>query len=812
MIRVAFHAINGVGLGHLVRALCLAKEVRAQVKGAEVLVLTNARDVSMLEREEIDFVRVPPRLAEPHADPDRVDTALAELEEEAVLLAALEAFEPDVVVFDTHAPMRIVRQVPVLGARAVLVLRELRDDALRSFVRSGAALAFDRIVIPHEHGDMDLGPLADAGVAVEIVGPVVRAIPRAKTTSTKPRVVAVAGGGGQPVDARRYVRAVADAHLLARARVPDLETTIVTGPYGTPPAGSEEIPGLTVLRSPPDLGALLAKAALVVSQSGYNAVAELRALEKPAVLVPAYRKAEDQRARALRLQRVGAALIAKPEARSIADRLEAILTTANKLEAMREAHRHAPLVPKNDAAALAAIAPAWKPARPIRKVVLVAHDFAPKLGGMETVARALAKSLLARGIDVRVYTTSRLGADSPLATGLPTGVVVPIYRPRPPPQRIDLAADLFATIDAALRDDPDVVHLCHAGLGPWIPALRRALPAVVTANVHGNDLLAPWVSHGTTDDAYRDAQIAGLSQADAVLGVSRFAAGLARAQGIAKARIHTIENGVDAERFRPAAPNEAFDETLAARLGIRSGDEVLLTVSRLAPRKGHATVLRAVARLANARPRLRYVFTGASESMIAELTAVARELGIASRIVAAASASKSTCSSPCGAPTSWSSRAEAPWRRSAGPPHRSSVTSIDSGRRANSSRNVAPAASNAVPLPRVAAMLAEPSSSTTRRSGPSPTTVTGFACASTAAVHAISSNRSRGPDCRRGRRRIDNHAFCHSARCGVNATARGRGGSASHTISGIASNHHNACGASNVIGRTTRARRATRSA
>ena len=44
------------------------------------------------------------------------------------------------------------------------------------------------------------------------------------------------------------------------------------------------------------------------------------------------------------------------------------------------------------------------------------------------------------------------------------------------PLRIDLWADLLATIDAALRDAPDVIHLCHAGLGPWIPALRASRP------------------------------------------------------------------------------------------------------------------------------------------------------------------------------------------------------------------------------------------------------------------------------------------------------------------------------------------------
>lgn len=633
MIRVAFHAINGVGLGHLVRAICLAREVREIVEGAHVLVLTNARDTSMLEDAGIDFVKVPPRLIEPHADPDRAETALADAEEEAVLIAALEAFAPDLVVFDTHAPMRIARHVTRIGARTVLVLRELRAETLRWFIGSGAGVVFDRIVVPHEHGDMDLAPLESAGIAVATVGSVVRTIARdvrACASDDVPSVVAVAGGGGQPVDARRYVRAVADAHLLARARIPELTTTIVTGPYGTAPPGIDAYPGLTVLRAPPDLGALLARATLVVSQSGYNAVAEIRALEKPAVFVPAYRKAEDQRARALRLRRAGAAVIARPEARSIADRIEDVLTTPGKLAAMREAHRRTPLVPRNREAALALLAPLWRPVREVRRVVLVAHDFAPKLGGMETVARALAAELLARGIDVRVYTTSRLGAGSPSASGLPAGVVVPLYRPRPPPQRIDLENDLLATIDAALRDDPDVIHLCHAGLGPWIPALRSALPAIVTANVHGNDLLAPWVSHGTTDDDYRAAQIAGLSRADAVLCVSSFSAKLARDRGIAADRIRTIENGVDPERFAPG-PRDA---ALARRLGIADDDEVVITVSRLAPRKGHATVLRAIARLAPTRPHLKYVFTGASEAMRSELASLARSLGIASRVIA----------------------------------------------------------------------------------------------------------------------------------------------------------------------------------
>ena len=639
-LRVAFHAINGVGLGHLVRATCLAKEVLALVPGSRVLVLTNARDTTMLEHAGLDFVKFPPRVGEPHADPLRVESAFGEREEEATQAATLDAFEPDLVVFDTHAPPALARHATTLGARSVLVLRELRPEALRAFATSSAATAFDRIVVPHDVGEMDLSPLHGAGIPTFLVGPIVRpmgdeplplnANPRVgKGTPRALSVVALAGGGGQPVDARRYVRAVADAHLLARVRYPRLETLLVTGPYGTKPKNAESYPGLAIVNSAPDLPTRMANAAVVVSQCGYNAIAEIRALGKPAVLVPGYRKSEDQSARARRLERVGAAVRARPEARAIADRLEALLGDEAARDAMREAHARNPLVPGNRRAAQAVLGPVWRPKREVEKVVLVAHDLAPRLGGMETVARALAVELLARGVEVRVYTTNRLGAGDPRATGLPEGVVVPLFRPLPRPGRIDLVADLHATLERALLDEPDVIHLCHAGLGPWIPTLRGALPAVVTANVHGNDLVAPWVSHGASEEEYRAARFAGLSAASAVVCVSHFSARLAAAHGVARTQV--IENGVDVARFCPGAR----DLGLARRLGLRDDDEVLLTVSRLAPRKGHATVVRALARLAHSHPRLKYVFTGASDAAIEDLHALAHALGVGGRVVAA---------------------------------------------------------------------------------------------------------------------------------------------------------------------------------
>src|SRR6185312_15836945 len=183
------------------------------------------------------------------------------------------------------------------------------------------------------------------------------------------------------------------------------------------------------------------------------------------------------------------------------------------LAAMAEAHDRRPLVPRNRAVAEAVLRPI-RAGREVRRVVLIAHELGPRVGGMETVARALASGLLAKGVTVRVYTTRSFGPD---ATGLPAGTVRRLYT-----SGIDLWGDLLVTLDALLTDAPDVIHLCNAGLGPWVPALQAAFPAAVTINVHGNDLLSPWVQHGGDPAAYRGAQIAGLGAADAVIAVSAF--------------------------------------------------------------------------------------------------------------------------------------------------------------------------------------------------------------------------------------------------------------------------------------------------
>jgi glycosyltransferase involved in cell wall biosynthesis len=64
-------------------------------------------------------------------------------------------------------------------------------------------------------------------------------------------------------------------------------------------------------------------------------------------------------------------------------------------------------------------------------------------------------------------------------------------------------------------------------------------------------------------------------------------------------KVHTIRNGVDGKRFFPGWHGQDVVE----KYGLESGD-YFLTVGRLEPRKNHANLLRAWAKLARPRPKL----------------------------------------------------------------------------------------------------------------------------------------------------------------------------------------------------------------
>jgi glycosyltransferase involved in cell wall biosynthesis len=152
---------------------------------------------------------------------------------------------------------------------------------------------------------------------------------------------------------------------------------------------------------------------------------------------------------------------------------------------------------------------------------------------------------------------------------------------------------------------PDVVHthntraLVYAG-----PAARLARVPWHVHTWHGRDLLG----------ALREKLLLRLAGKlpDRVVAVSEDAARLMVREGIGAARVRTIWNGIDLERFAYAGPCPGGP---------------LVTVARLSPEKDVATLVRAAARICRERPGLALEVAG-DGPCLPQLRGLAHELGL----------------------------------------------------------------------------------------------------------------------------------------------------------------------------------------
>jgi phosphatidylinositol alpha-1,6-mannosyltransferase len=124
-------------------------------------------------------------------------------------------------------------------------------------------------------------------------------------------------------------------------------------------------------------------------------------------------------------------------------------------------------------------------------------------------------------------------------------------------------------------------------------------------------------------------------RASAIIANSRHTKTLLQNLGVAADKIHLIHPGVEAQAFRVS--DEAVRQIRRKhRLGTAP---VLLTVGRMQRRKGQDMVLRALPRIAQALPQIRYVLVGSGEELV-PLQQLAGTLGVADRVVFAGDVSE----------------------------------------------------------------------------------------------------------------------------------------------------------------------------
>ena len=306
--RVLFYVQHLLGIGHLKRAVTLAKAMRRA--GLAVTVVSGGETVPVIDADGIDLVQLPSARAA-----DRSFRILLDESGEVIDDAWKDRRRDRLVdLFKTLKPAALVVELFPFGRRQLRYeLIPLLEAALNANPRPAIISSvrdilvekakpernkemidtvdayFDAVLV---HGDPDLIPFdatfpfaRELGSRLHYTGYVVDPVTTADDGMVRRGVFVSAGGGAVGDDllrtaiiARPMTRMAAEPwHILAGHNLPDIQFQEL----------SEQAPnGVTVERARSDFVRLMRASTLSISQGGYNTVMELLATGTRGVIVP----------------------------------------------------------------------------------------------------------------------------------------------------------------------------------------------------------------------------------------------------------------------------------------------------------------------------------------------------------------------------------------------------------------------------------------------------------------------------------------------------------------------------------------------
>jgi hypothetical protein len=325
-LRALFLANDGLGAGHLVRTVAIARALvavgEAEGEIAHTLVATTSEaDVLLFGTPAIASLRLP---APARARAAGWTDAERRYVVEHVLLGAAEGFSPDVLVVDTFPSgphgeaARLLRAVPL----RVLVRRTVRPERRRAKALSEGLGLHDLVIVPDDPLPLPPESLGARSVRVPPItfGEASEALPRAEARQAlglplEGHFALVGAGAGGDAGAAESQRRLVE---LLREAAPSYTPVIAEGPL----ASGDSLAGVRAVRVVP-LQRFLAAFDVAVAAAGYNTAHELAKAGVPTVLYAQDRPFDDQAARARRFADAGLAVaLGEPTAEGLRGALE----------------------------------------------------------------------------------------------------------------------------------------------------------------------------------------------------------------------------------------------------------------------------------------------------------------------------------------------------------------------------------------------------------------------------------------------------------------------------------------------------------
>lgn len=317
-LRIVCYAVNGSGVGHLVRLTAICRWLRRYTtylgQRTEIYFLTSSEADSMLFHEQLASFKLPSKTVVGETGIDKL--AYLSLAKQWVW-HSLGLLRPDLLIVDTFPRGSFGELLSALDLcrHRAFIYRPVREDFLNAAEYQSILPLYDLTVVPELESDVPAAQRPASPSRLHYVGPVVarepferlsRAAARARLGVTDDRLlVYVSAGGGGDDRASEQLHAVCDALLVHG----DVHLFVAAGPLyrGTPRYG-ERITWVSTAGTSELLGGV----DLAVSAAGYNSFYELMQAGVPTLFMPQEKVADEQDRRAARAVAAGAGFMLPP--------------------------------------------------------------------------------------------------------------------------------------------------------------------------------------------------------------------------------------------------------------------------------------------------------------------------------------------------------------------------------------------------------------------------------------------------------------------------------------------------------------------
>ncbi len=311
-MKILYHAINSIGVGHLSRLIGVAGGIREINPGVSQLFLTEVKETKFLKLHNFPYFPLPSFHA---VQKDQEWLGILKSKEMWVnnVSSLIHAYNPDIMIYDTATWAEVSNAVRTcqVKPKEVFILRA-RRDMKRYFEENQEIFShLDLLVFPHSEDELNPAEIppylrkkyfVSGSILRRDVSEINKEVIEEKyaVEDDSQFIITVTNGGGNSLqeDKEHFLQDVLQAIFNCDDKLPpNYKVIVVAGPLLlniTLPSIHLPHGELIIREYEPLMIDLMALSNLVICRGGYNTINEVISINTPTIAIPAERLSDDQ--------------------------------------------------------------------------------------------------------------------------------------------------------------------------------------------------------------------------------------------------------------------------------------------------------------------------------------------------------------------------------------------------------------------------------------------------------------------------------------------------------------------------------------